>query len=164
MNDLVVLKNGLPVVSSKCVSDKFGKIHRDVLRAIKDLNCSEDFRLRNFAQSSYTSPQNKNLKCVDMTRDGFAFLCMGFTGNKAAKWKEEYIEAFNKMEEYIRRDSGSSSLLDAINETSIHIDLIAEQGSNWGRVGSEIRKNKKDAIERLRDLIDKSQMQLNFKL
>lgn len=164
MNDLVTMKNGLPIVSSKNVSDKFGKVHRDVMRAISDLNCSDDFRLRNYAQSSYTSPQNKNLKCVDMTRDGFAFLCMGFTGKKAAKWKESYIEAFNEMEEYIRRDSGTKNLMSAINETSIHIDLIAEQGSNWGKVGSEIRKNKKEAIEKLKELIDKSQMQLNFKL
>jgi len=162
MNDLVEMKEGLAVVSSKSVSSKFGKVHRDVMRAISDMNCSEEFRERNFAQSSYTSPQNKKLKCVDMTRDGFAFLCMGFTGNKAAKWKEAYIEAFNKMEEYIRRDSGTNNLLDAINETSHHIDLIAIQGSHWGKAGSEIRKNKREAVDQLRELIDKSQMRLNF--
>ena len=27
---------------------------------------------------------------------------MGFTGTKALKWKLKYIEAFNKMEEYIK--------------------------------------------------------------
>ena len=33
-----------------------------------------------------------------MTRDGFTFLAMGFTGPRAAVFKEAYIEAFNKME------------------------------------------------------------------
>ena len=31
-----------------------------------------------------------------MTRDGFTFLAMGFTGPRAAVFKEAYIEAFNK--------------------------------------------------------------------
>ncbi|WXF31053.1 Rha family transcriptional regulator (plasmid) [Pseudomonas aeruginosa] len=34
-----------------------------------------------------------------MTRDGFTFLCIGFTGKEAARWKEAYINAFNKMEQ-----------------------------------------------------------------
>lgn len=33
-----------------------------------------------------------------ITRDGFVFLAMGFTGKEAAQWKEAYITAFNKME------------------------------------------------------------------
>ena len=27
----------------------------------------------------------------ELTRDGFVFLCMGFTGKKAAEFKEQYI-------------------------------------------------------------------------
>ena len=30
-----------------------------------------------------------------LTRDGFTFLAMGFTGKVAAKFKENYINAFN---------------------------------------------------------------------
>lgn len=33
-----------------------------------------------------------------LTRDGFAFLAMGFTGKRAALWKEKFLEAFNAME------------------------------------------------------------------
>ena len=33
-----------------------------------------------------------------MTRDGFAILAMGFTGAEAMKWKEAFLDAFNKME------------------------------------------------------------------
>lgn len=38
-----------------------------------------------------------------MTRDGFTFLAMGFTGKVAAKFKEAYINAFNEMEEMLRK-------------------------------------------------------------
>ena len=37
-----------------------------------------------------------------MTKDGFAFLVMGFTGAAAAVFKEAYIERFNAMEAQMR--------------------------------------------------------------
>lgn len=37
-----------------------------------------------------------------MTRDGFTFLAMGFTGKVAAQFKENYINAFNQMEDILR--------------------------------------------------------------
>ncbi|WP_349304770.1 Rha family transcriptional regulator [Marinomonas sp. A3A] len=36
-----------------------------------------------------------------ITRDGFVFLAMGFTGTKAAQFKEAYINAFNQMEKQL---------------------------------------------------------------
>ena len=98
MNDLVKIDGGELMTTSKIVSDVFGKAHRDTVRAINNIDCSDEFREANFAHSSYTSPQNKVIKCFNITRDGFAFLCMGFTGRKAAEWKEKYIVAFNEME------------------------------------------------------------------
>ncbi len=38
-----------------------------------------------------------------MTRDGFVFLVMGYTGEKASRFKEEYINAFNDMEAELKR-------------------------------------------------------------
>ena len=37
-----------------------------------------------------------------MTRDGFAFLAMGFTGVKAAAFKEAFIAEFSRMERELR--------------------------------------------------------------
>ncbi|PCM56700.1 hypothetical protein CP502_07335, partial [Campylobacter sp. BCW_8712] len=37
-----------------------------------------------------------------ITRDGFSLLVMGFTGEKAYKWKIEFIKAFNEMEKRLR--------------------------------------------------------------
>ncbi|WP_260458301.1 Rha family transcriptional regulator [Bacteroides salyersiae] len=36
-----------------------------------------------------------------LTRDGFTFLAMGFTGKVAVEFKETYINAFNEMEKAI---------------------------------------------------------------
>lgn len=38
-----------------------------------------------------------------LTRDGFTFLAMGFTGKVAAQFKEAYIKAFDDMEEMLRK-------------------------------------------------------------
>ena len=43
-----------------------------------------------------------------ITRDGFTFLVMGFTGKVAAKFKEYYINAFNAMEETLRKNETNS--------------------------------------------------------
>lgn len=106
MNNLVEIQGGQLVVNSLKVAEKFGKAHRDVLKAIRNLDCSEDFILRNFAPSSYTNRQNKTVPCYLLTRDGFSFLCMGFTGKEAAKWKEAYIRAFNQMERQLLKEQG----------------------------------------------------------
>ena len=89
------------------VAAHFGKQHRDVLRAIRNLECSEEYRLRNFAQTVITRENPSGGAPIEspafkITRDGFAFLAMGFTGKKAAAWKEAYINAFNQMEKRLQ--------------------------------------------------------------
>lgn len=86
------------VVSSRTVAEAFGKEHKNVMQSIRNLECTEDFRLLNFQQSSYLNEQQRDTPEYLMTRDGFTFLAMGFTGPRAAVFKEAYIEAFNKME------------------------------------------------------------------
>lgn len=94
----VEITNGQPTTTSLDIATHFGKQHKDVLRAIANLDCSPEFTGRNFALSEYTDPTGRKLTQYRLTRDGFTFLCMGFTGKEAAKWKEAYITAFNAME------------------------------------------------------------------
>jgi len=94
----VTVENGKVIVSSLDVARVFDKLHCNVLRDIKILDCSEKFRLLNFEESSYKNEQNRLQPCYKLTRDGFAFLCMGYTGKKAAVFKEAYIKRFNDME------------------------------------------------------------------
>lgn len=95
--------NGQPVTTSLAVAKHFNKRHDTVLRAVKNLDCSPEFTGRNFEVSEYTDSTGRDLPMYRITRDGFVFLCMGFTGKEAAKWKEAYINAFNAMEKEIRR-------------------------------------------------------------
>lgn len=89
-------------VTSLDISNHFGKQHKDVLRAIRDLDCSESFNRRNFALVEYQDAKGEKRPAYEITRDGFVFLCMGFTGPQAALWKERYIDAFNRMEATLR--------------------------------------------------------------
>lgn len=102
MNQLVHLSGDRLVVTSLEISNHFGKRHDDVLKAVRKLDCSPDFAVRNFAACSYQDGNQRQRPMYEITRDGFVFLCMGFTGQQAAVWKERYIEAFNQMERTLR--------------------------------------------------------------
>lgn len=100
MRQFVRAKNGEAFTSSQLVSEAFGKQHKDVLRKIETIECSTDFRERNFTLTHeilMSGAVRRQTPVVEMTKDGFMFLVMGFTGKKAAQIKEGYIEAFNWM-------------------------------------------------------------------
>lgn len=96
--DLEIIEGQITTTSLQ-IAEHFGKRHDTVLRAIRNMECSAEYRRRNFAESSYRNEQGKEQPCYRLTRDGFVFLAMGFTGKDAAQWKEAYITAFNKMEQ-----------------------------------------------------------------
>lgn len=111
---LVAVENEHAVTTSLRVAEVFGKQHKDVLRAVKSLDCSDDFHKRNFAlmQKSIKIGNGAERKSpmYYITRDGFMFLVMGFTGKTAAKWKEAYIKAFNEMEAKIRAEQMAKAI------------------------------------------------------
>ena len=100
---LVRLSGDRLITTSLAVSNHFQRNHRDVLTTIRSLDCSPEFGASNFRLSSYTTSQGKQLPMYEITRDGFSFLCMGFTGAQAAAWKEKYIAAFNAMEQELQQ-------------------------------------------------------------
>lgn len=104
MDDYGIFADGKDTAraNSLMVAMMFEKDHKDVLKSIRNLDCSEEFTQRNFAPSKYKDPTGRYLPCVDMTRDGFTFLVMGYRGKKAAQFKEAYIKRFNQMEQFIR--------------------------------------------------------------
>ena len=89
---------GVAKTTSFKIAEHYGKRHADVLRAISNLEASKEFIEQAFALSEYLDATGRRLPYYQMTRDGFMFLVMGFTGKEAAKWKEAYIAAFNRME------------------------------------------------------------------
>ncbi len=115
MKQLVVIQNNQIVVSSKDIAEHFGKEHKVVLRAIREIlleqNCANEF----FQEKSY-SYNGRRLPFYLMNRDGFSLLAMGFTGKKALQWKLKYIEAFNEMEETLKQ----GYLEENVNPSELH--------------------------------------------
>lgn len=100
MTELIELTvtNGKPTTTSLQIAERFGKLHKNVLRDIEHLECPKGFTELNFEPSAYTDSTGRLLPMYRVTKDGFMFLAMGFTGKEAAAWKVRFIEAFNAME------------------------------------------------------------------
>lgn len=99
--------NGVPMTTSQLVAETFKKPHFQVLRDIDNLECSDCFRESNFVFSfkirEIANGGHKEERYCNLTKDGFTFLAMGYTGKKAAEFKEKYIAAFNAMERTIQQ-------------------------------------------------------------
>jgi phage regulator Rha-like protein len=124
-------ENQTPITTSLKVAEVFQKEHKHVLRDIREI--IESLKSVKHAPMAETSTEPKIGRCgktaaLDdyfretsyiyenalgkyqqasmfyMNRDGFMLLVMGYTGEKALKFKLAYITAFNAMEAYLRRD------------------------------------------------------------
>ena len=106
MNALVIKnQSGNDITTSLIVAEVFGKRHDHVLRDIENLSCSESFRVANFGETPYVHEQNgQTYRMYEMTKDGFSFLVMGYTGEKAGEFKEKFIIEFNKREDMLKSD------------------------------------------------------------
>lgn len=103
---VVSLIDGQAKTTSIDIAQTFGKLHKHVLTRIETLNCSPEFATANFSavvRTVQAGIHQREEKYYEITRDGFAFLCMGFTGAKAARFKEAYIAAFNAMESALKQ-------------------------------------------------------------
>jgi Rha family phage regulatory protein len=98
---LVINYNNQATTTSVLVAQKFEKRHDNVIQAIENLECSEKFWLLNFKESTYKN-RGKDYPMYIITRDGFTMLVMSFTGAKAAQFREEFIDEFNRMEAILR--------------------------------------------------------------
>lgn len=104
----VTIHNNKAVTTSKDVANYFGKRHDNVIRAIISLDCSSEFHSLNFEEMVFHaeigSGAMRESKIYHMSKDGFIFLVMGFTGKKAAAFKEAYITEFNRMEAELNKN------------------------------------------------------------
>ncbi|MGL5293978.1 MAG: Rha family transcriptional regulator, partial [Aeromonas sp.] len=102
---LISINGDKLVTTSLIVAEAFGKRHDNVLRKLESLECSSDFHHLNFEEMTQEvdvgNGAKRETKVWNMTKDGFMFLVMGFTGKQAAAIKEAYIRAFNWMAEQV---------------------------------------------------------------
>ncbi|MSN96806.1 Rha family transcriptional regulator [Campylobacter sp. FMV-PI01] len=106
------------------VSEFFNKNHPEILRLIRNLP-NDEFKELNFKKSLYIDKQNRTKPKFNLTKDGFSLLVMGFTGEKAYKWKVEFLKAFNKMEVILKEkdekgDSFHLNIFKLVNATYIN--------------------------------------------
>lgn len=76
--------------------------HKAVLRAIRELKCSDEFRGEHYSPSKYIDIRGKEQPCMLIDKDGFTMLIMGFEDPKAVRFKEAYIKQFNNMEKLLQ--------------------------------------------------------------
>lgn len=97
----VKLVHGKATTTSLKISEVFGKQHFHVIRAIEKLDCSDEFNASNFGCIDYIDKRGRTKKSYTITKNGFMFLAMGFTGKEAAQWKEKFIEEFDRLERLV---------------------------------------------------------------
>ena len=133
------------------VAEFFNKRHTEVLRTIQNLECSPEFRQRNFASAEYLDKQGKPRPMIEMTKDGFTFIAMGFTGKEAAKFKEDHINAFNEMHDFL--NSEQLSLIAQFNKALLEFEQASDIASQAGRTLSVFgRKIKPLAAEKVAEI------------
>jgi len=96
-------RKGKPFCDSLQIAETFERQHKHIIRTIEGLTepesgLSDKFRSINFIESSYKDASGKKNKKYLLTKDGFVMVVMEFKTAKARKFKEMYIDRFNKME------------------------------------------------------------------
>ncbi len=89
------------------VAKAFNKKHKNVVRSIKNLKCSEKFNELNFEPVKYKDQKGEWRTKYEMTKNGFVMLVMGFTTKSAFAIKEAYISAFDNMQAMINEENNT---------------------------------------------------------
>ena len=100
-------RKNMPLCTSLQVAESFEKRHDHVMRDIQSLNVPNSGEIENFFQLNffldcYKDSRGRKQPMYLMTKDGFALLVMGYTGEKAMKFKIAYIKRFNEYEQQIK--------------------------------------------------------------
>lgn len=163
----LVSKDGFAFANSMDVARVFEKRHDNVIQAINNFS---DRVLLNFkAKGSIKKTKQKKMlddvrfEVVDvdteiidmyeMNRDGFIFLVMGFTGEKADNFKLDFIDGFNKLENEVRKLQNPQTqqiqflqgMLDTIGIMDDRVTTLEQSRrlENWQEKELQDLKNKK---------------------
>lgn len=114
----IAIRNGHAITTSLSVSKFFEREHKNILQKIEALDCSAQFASANFSADVQNikigNGATRASKMYEMTKNGFVFLVMGFTGKRAAQFKEAYIAEFDRMEAEISRSRLPGTLNDMV--------------------------------------------------
>lgn len=186
------------VVSSRDIAETFGKTHKEVIYSIEGrtsvteriggeeiknkgilqdlIEGGEPHLEKYFIPSEYKSENGRTYKEYLVTKDGFVLLVMGFSGEKATRFKIAYINQFNQMEEMLKgrlieREKGiviRQAFTKAIQQSSenermhghaysTYTDVIYK--SIFGKTASTLREERGiDRKEKLRDTFSEEEL------
>ena len=107
------------VTTSRVLADKFGKRHDNVLQKIGGLKkrSPDVFTRLKIKGSTYIDDSGKRNKEYLLNRDAFLWFAMSFTGKRADKFRADFIDAFNAMEEWIKTRLKNSLEYQVMSET-----------------------------------------------
>lgn len=148
---IVFERDGRVFANSRDVAAFFEKRHDHVLRDIdnllKDLP-TPDLGAALFVEVTYPDANGQDRRCIEMTRDGFSLLAMGFTGAKALGFKLRYIDQFNAMESALKNRTAGFAIPQTLPEA---LRLAADQAETIERQKVQIAQQapKVDAFDRI---------------
>lgn len=161
LKDLVIMKDGRAVTSSLEAAKIFDKRHDHVMRDINNLKKDVPNFGEMFFEAETTDSYGRKQKINYMNRDGFSLLVMGYTGKKAMEFKLKYIEAFNKMEAYIREQEAAKQLpqtpeelLQLTMKATNHLDervTNVEEDIDYLKNKSEVDENQRYKLQKVRN-------------
>ena len=109
---VVSIINNTVTALSTDVARYFERPHDYVLKAIRTiLENAKNAGLslvKNYESIKYRDLQGIERPAFRMDRKGFVLLAMGFTGVNALKFKNNYIDTFDRMEEQLRKQQSSA--------------------------------------------------------
>lgn len=117
---------GTPVTDSVKVAQVFGKMHKNVLKSIRNLTAQNLAAKSWFHEITYIDGRGQTQPMFLMNRDGFSLLAMSLTGEKALQFKVGFIQQFDAMEKALKEIAPTST--PAIPQTFAQaLRLAAEQ-------------------------------------
>lgn len=143
---VTVASNGV-MTDSRTVAKHFKRPHKTVLRAADGVDCSPEFSRHNFVPRDYVDSRGKIQREIHMTKDGFMFLVMGFTGREAARIKEAFIDAFNRMAEFIHAKAAGA--WEQFNRACLEMIVDEREASRNGRGLAVWKRAKRKHIARI---------------
>lgn len=157
--NMVCEDGGRIITTSMKVAEFFGKQHKHVLEKIRRLDCSDEFLTANFSTVKFNHRGNE-YEAYEMTKNGFIFLVMGFTGKKAARIKEAYINAFDWMTEQLQQQV--FSITAELNAASLAYTQAEIGASSCGRGLRQWRDTKPELERRIDELKALAQLPIKF--
>jgi len=108
---LVDLVESKVMTSSIKISEHFGRRHKDILKAIRNVlaRTEREEHRRNFAPMLGRDNRGRRQDYFLLTQKGFQFVATGLTGSEADGWKWKFLDAFEAMEKHIHAQTAAES-------------------------------------------------------